>query len=288
MTRPRIPLPARSVLLAATFLPALSFAQEADELPSPAGEAAAEGQPFSRVTDDQETIYAIQRKAYLSEGTWELSLLYNNLIGDRFVATDNGVAVAASVGYHFDEAFSVEVFGGYFFPTESEATQELLAQLRLETEFAKLTQLRWAAGAGVQWSPIYGKLQLADSALGNFAFYLGVGAAIGQTRTQCRANSLLDPSQPTLRCASPPAENPTAVVYSPDVTQVMGVLTAGFRFQFSSLVALRAEVRDYIFTSRVVQYDSPDNFNTAITTDSVRNNIYFQVGISVLLGGESN
>lgn len=291
---------AGAAVLFAGFLPSQALAQSPDdEALEPAkgpaeeaAEAAEAGDPgFSRVIDREETIYAVQRKAYLIEGTLELSVLYSTLVGDRFVTTDNSVAVAAGATYHLSEAFALEVFGGWFRPTESETTTELAEELAtpLETEAAKLTQLLWAAGVGVQWSPIYGKLQVAGTSLGNFAFFLGVGAALGESRTRCRPGAL-DPAEFGEGQTCPPVEAVEGVrspiSYEPNRLQVMGVLSGGVRFRFLPWLALRAEVRDYIFTSRI--YVPPEAAGEGrVFSDSIRNNIYLQIGLSFLLGSES-
>lgn len=274
-----------SVLALGTlWLAPAALAQEGGEVPPAEEPGPVQGPGFSRVIDDDETIYAIQRKAYLIKGKVELSLLYNNLLGDRFVATENALGVAGSASYHLSEQFALEAFGGYFNPTESETTDELLSELTLKTENAKLTQLLWAAGLGVQWSPIYGKLQLFDLSLGNFAFYFGAGAAIGQTRVRCVGTDTLDQvAFPGESCPAAPAATPDEVQYEPSSTRLMGTFNAGFRFRFLNWVGLKAEVRDYIFTSRVYREgDTPE------LSDSVRNNLYFQIGATFLLGGESN
>ena len=261
-------------LLAILLVPSPGLGQETDRELRDVGTG---GGGFSRVIDDEETVFAVQRKAFLMEGKFELSLFYTSLIGDRFVATENSFALAGSVAYHFSEAFAVEVFGGYFFPTESETTEELLRELRLETEPARLTQLLWATGVGVQWSPIYGKFQLAGRSLGSFAFYLGAGAAVGQSRVQCNGTEALDPNEfPGQQC---PGDDTLDVAYEPNTTRGMGVLSAGFRFRFLDWLGFRAEIRDYIFASRVYRPDSD------IVSDSIRNNLFLQLGLSVLLGG---
>ena len=276
-------------LLALVVAPGGALAQEAPDEAAPAptdapdaAETGSEDGPgFSRVIDDEETIFAVQRKAYLIKNKFEISVMYNTLMGDRFVTTDSSVAVAGSIGYHLSEQFSVELFGGYFNPTESDTTEELLG-LDLITESAKLTQLIWSAGAGVQWSPIYGKLQLFDLSLGNFAFYLAGGFAVGESRTRCIGGNRLDPNVfgPEARC--PVNQDPDVVVYEPNTFRPMGNFGVGLRVRFNNLLGMKAEVRDYIFTSRVYRPDEQG------LTDSVRNNLFFQIGATILLGGESN
>lgn len=258
-----------------------AFAQE--EPAAPAEPSPVQGPGFSRVADAEETIYAIQRKAYLIKGKLELSVMLNNLVGDRFVSTD-WVGVGGSVAYHLSEQFALEAFGGYYNPTESETTSELLREVELVTENAKLTQLLWAAGLGVQWSPIYGKLQLFNWNLGNFAFYVGAGAGVGQSRVRCTANGDLDPiSFPNDACPVAQSADIDEVTYEPSTMQFMGTFSAGFRFRFLNWIGLKTEIRDYIFTSRVYRPQGEPAYS-----DSVRNNLFFQIGATFLLGGESN
>lgn len=271
-------------LLAAPLLSILvssaAFAAEGDELPGV--DDTPSGPGFSRVIDEDETIYAIQRKAYLLEDSFEVSVMWSNLVGDRFVTTDSYGGGALSLAYHLSEAFAIEAYGGYFNPTDSEAADELLS-LTLAIERSKLTQLLWAGGVGVQFSPIYGKLQFFDTSLGNFAFYLGVGAGLGQTRVRCTPPQTLDPNTYGEGQSCTGSTEPDADVYAPEVTRFMGSFSAGFRFQFNNWLGLKAEVRDYIFTARVYEPDS-----AASSSDTIRNNLFVQLGVTFLLGGSDN
>lgn len=309
MKRPFSYLVAAGILSLAAS-PAL--AQDAEPAPAPAAAVdPAQDPSFSRIIDEEETIYAIQRKAFLIKNKVEVSLMLPFLMGDRFVASqplidielDEGdpavvgdesrfevpilEGISGSVAYHLSEQFALELFGGFFNPGESETTTELLDQLQLETEQAKLTQLQGAAGLGFQWSPIYGKLQFAGLSLGNFAFYLGLGAAAGITRTQCKGTERLDPNtfdpDPAVDPSAPRCQQTSlAVAYEPSQVRFMGSFSAGFRFRFGNSLGLKAEIRDYIFTSRVYRPDAN------VYSDSVRNNLFFNVGVTLLFGGESN
>lgn len=296
------------VLSAAVAVPTFAFAQEdeteevdpleptdgapaddaapADAAPAAAADAGDE-EPFSRIADEEETIYAVQRKAYLVDGKFELTPLLAASFTDRFVQT---FAPAASVTYHVAENFGIELFGGYMFPTESGLTVEILQKGKLTPETAKLTQMLWAAGLGVQWSPIYGKVQLFGASLGNFNFYVGAGVGIGQTRVRCTPGTPLDPVQfPNEECPASPqltAENDFIEVYEPASLQVMGSLSGGVRFYFSNWLGLKFEVKDYLFSARVFRPETAEP--TQRFTDAIRNNIYAQLGVSFLLGGEDN
>jgi outer membrane beta-barrel protein len=276
-------------------VPAAPAEAEAPAAEAPAAEAAAaparrsKGAPFARVADDEETIYAVQRKAYLADGKLELSPMFAFSFTDRFVQT---FAPAASVSYHLAENFGLEVFGAYMFPTESGLTTEILDKGKLTPEIAKLTQMLWAAGVGVQFSPIYGKVQIFGASLGNFSFYIGAGAGVGQTRVQCTPGAKLDPNRgfdpaecPMIEVEAG-AEDELRVVYEPASLKVMGSLVGGVRFYFSNSLGLKLEVRDYIFSTRVYRPDMSEP--TQRYTDAIRNNIFASIGLSFLFGGVEN
>ena len=292
---------------ALTSAPALTWAQddgaEVDPLATspdaeakPAAAAApADTVPFARVSDDQETIFAVQRKAFLVDGRFELTPLLAASFSDRFVQT---FAPAASIVYHLSENFGLELYGSYMFPNESGLTDEILNKLKLRSDTAKLTQMLWTAGLGVQWSPIYGKLQIFNKFLGNFNFYLGAGVGVGQTRVQCDNQNLLDPNRgfPTdamgdVKCnpdmindpATPLPADQTPVYYEPNTFRVMGAFSGGVRFHFSTWLALKFEVKDYLFVARVYRPGGKEALS-----DAVRSNIFAQFGVSFLLGGDED
>jgi len=255
---------------------------------------------FPRVADDEETIFAVQRKAYLIKNKWEVSVMFSALFNDRFVES---YAPVGSVTYHLAENFGLELFGGYFIPNPSGARDELLQQASLRPEFARLTELLWAAGLGGQWSPIYGKVEVAGRQLGNFNFYISAGIAFGQTRVECVPGFALDPNR---GFETEPGENlPFCPVgetagetqYEPETFRPMGSFAGGVRFYFNNWLGLRFEVRDYIFASRVFrpnfrQGQEPNEDTSQAGSqrfsDSIRNNLYANIGLSILFGGEKN
>ena len=247
------------------------------------------GAPFPRIADEEETIYAVQRKAYLIDKAFEITPMAGIAFTDRFVTT---AAFGGSLSFHLSENFAIELSGFYMLPFESDLTTEILDEGKLTPEIAKLTQMLWAASLGVQWSPIYGKLQIFGTSLGTFQFYLGAGGGVGQSRVQCTPGMGLDPNR-----GFNPAECPMfdgvitgdepVFVYEPATTRFMGHLSGGFRFYFSSLIGLKFEVKDYLFVSRVYRPDVGDLTQQGFT-DAVRNNIFLQLGLSILLGGEDN
>lgn len=244
--------------------------------------SAAGGGAFARIADDQETIYAVQRKAYLVNHKIEITPLLGADVTDTFVHT---IAPGLSLTYHLAENFGIELFGAYMFPSESALRTEILQKQMLTPEVAKLTQMLWGLGVGLQWSPIYGKVQLLGSYLGNFNFYLGVGGAIGQTRVECAPGMALDPNRgfSPSTCGAKDLANDT--VYEPARLVPMGTLSGGIRFYFSTRLGLKVEIKDWLYSESVYRPGSVGS-TTAYFTDSVRNNVFAQIGLSFLLGGE--
>jgi len=258
---------------------------------------------FPRIADDEETIYAVQRKAYLVKNKFELTPMGAVSFTDRFVV--NG-GWAASVSYHLAENFGVEMYGAQLFPNESGLTDEILERGRLTPEIAKLTQMRWGWGVGVQWSPIYGKIEIFDISLGNLGFYLAAGIGAGQSRVQCTLTTPLDPNvfgesrntpgMPRL-CGerddgtlpmpmTGDREDAFRIFYEPNRTHFMATIGGGVRFYFSNLIGLKLEVKDWLFPARVFRPGS--NEPTQRYTDAIRSNIFVQAGASFLFGGEEN
>ena len=245
--------------------------------------------PFPRISDDQETIYAVQRKAYLIKNKWELTPTFGWLFNDRFVQT---FSVGASITYHLAENFGIELYGAAMVPTESALTEEILLEYKLTPEVAKLTQMLGTAGIGFQWSPIYGKVHLFDEYLGNFAVYIGAGLGAGFTRVRCTPGNELDPNRGFDPATCPTQDEQVSAlevseVYEPTSVKLMGSISGGIRFNFASFVGIKIEVRDYIFSARTFRPQTSDS-STQRFTDAIRNNLFAQIGVSFLLGGEDN
>jgi outer membrane beta-barrel protein len=260
-------------------------AEEAPATEAPVVAAAPTGNaPFPRISDDEETIYAVQRKAFLVNRKFEVTVMGSASFTDRFVQS---FGPAAAVTYHLAENFGLQAFGVFMFPTESGLTDEILREGQLRPEVAKLTQMLWGAGIGAEWSPIYGKLELFGASLGNFNFFVNVGAGLGQTRVLCQQGQLLDENVhgPGSQCQlSEPGADPFDPVYEPSRLQFMTAIGGGVRFYFSNQFGLKLEIKDWLFPARVF---SPGVDDPSLRfTDAIRNNLYVQLGLSYLIGGE--
>ena len=249
---------------------------------------------FPRISDNQETIYAVQRKAFLVNRKIELTLNpASTAFTDRFVQT---FGFGGGVGYHIAENFGIELHGVYLFPFDSDLTTEILDEGKLTPEAAKLTQMRWGATAGVEWTPIYGKIEIFDKLLGNFGVYDTAGFGLGQSRVECTINSPLDqdvfpaPSRDQPRkCEPDPDRTKDELldkVYEPDRLHAMVSIGGGIRFFFADFIGLRVEVRDWLFPARVFRPGTSEDEATQKFTDAIRNNVFFNIGVSFLFGGE--
>jgi outer membrane beta-barrel protein len=207
--------------------------------------------------------------------------MFSAAFTDRFV---NSLGPAGGVTYHIAENFGIEVFGVFMFPNASALTEELLGKLRLTPEVAKLTQMLWGAGLGFEWSPIYGKVEVFGSYLGNFNFFVDVGAGVGQTRVPCTRGFDLDPSTFGAGAKCPSNDDPFVVVYEPNRLQLMTAFGGGARFYFTNHLGLKLEFKDWLFPARVFRPGT--NEPTQRFTDAIRNNIFIQIGVTYIFGGE--
>lgn len=272
-----------------TEAPAEDFEAPAEDFEAPAEDFGSSDAPFPRISDVDETIFAVQRKAFLMNKKFEVSVLPAFTFTDRFVQTYGG---GLSVAYHIAENFAVELFGTGLYPDESALTDEILRGEKLTPEVAKLTQMLGGGGIGAQWSPIYGKIEIFDDALGNFSFYVGAGLGLGLTRVSCTPATEVDPEVfgagktcETIESTGN-ADDAYKVVYEPSRAELMGVLSGGVRFSFSNFIGLKLEVKDWIAPARV--YSPSKSEPTQRYTDAIRNNMLVQIGASFLFGGEDN
>ncbi len=234
--------------------------------------------PFDRVTDVEETIFVVQRRAYLVQNKHEFTPYFMLNIGDRFVRT---IAPAVNYTYHLRENLGVEAFGTYYIPFSSSMTEELFQQEQLRPEKSKLSEMLWGGYFSFLWSPMYGKVRVLGGDHGDFNMFIITGFGVTDTRVPCDYNKSLENGDkcPAKPADASPEETPLVYEHANDALKMTGVLGGGFRFYFREWFGLRAEVRDFIFPMRV--YRPEDDLQHI--TDTIRNNLYFMIGASFLL-----
>jgi outer membrane beta-barrel protein len=145
--------------------------------------AEAEGAPETgkTATDEgidltlQDRIKAVARKTFLKAGRFELDPMVQMTVNDAFIRT---WAVGGRFAWHINDAFALDVGGGYVPPAFSqrlepaELLKERLALINIDNTLVGM------ADVGLTFSPLYGKVAVFGDGIVNFDGFVsgGVGA----------------------------------------------------------------------------------------------------------------
>jgi outer membrane beta-barrel protein len=170
-----------------------------------------------------------------AEGRSELSLFGTVQVNGKFT---QHVGTGLEFGHHLREAFALTA-GGTWYPYAVQSgftEQELITKASQQPFAASAVLMDWETHAGFELQPIYGKFAVFNSGVVQFGFYLGSSVGVGHTKIQLGA-----PDEKTGRDRS----------FGDIGFKPVGVFNAGFRMFFSERLALRAEIRDTVFSSVV-------------------------------------
>lgn len=249
-----------------------------DPVPVPA-EGAAEAAPGEKPVLE-ETIYVVQGKRFLAQGRFEITPMLATSVNDSFT---NHTGLTVSALYHLKENVALEatigVFGWWDQPgvtsprlggRDSDLTTELKQKENLAPERVKLYQFPYLIGADLQWSPLYGKVNVQELALGQFNVYLSVGAGAAGLQLETLTPGPVEKTFVTLN-------GPGGVL--PPVALATSV-GGGLRFYFTENIGVRIEVRDYVVPLSVFQ-NGPDAVSDAdVPSFDVTNLVLAQAGVS--------
>ncbi len=190
-------------------------------------------------------VHVVQKKQFADEGKHELALF-------PVVAQVNGrftehAGSALHYVYHLQENFGLQLSTQYnWYSNESVFNLELIDKVREQAQAASALLLVWGAQAGVEVVPLYGKFAFYDNHLAQFSLVLSGGAGIGSTRVLVRPDVANQVEGQTFNV---PAR------FGDTGTKFLGSVGGGFRVQLGDSFAVRAEVRDLVYTARVDRVD---------------------------------
>lgn len=221
----------------------------------------------------EETVFVVQGKRFLSQGRFELTPQIAQSVNDQFTS-HTGVLVSGL--YHLKENVAVEATVGVFGwwdqggtaprlgGRDTDLTIELRQKEQLAPERVKLYQFPFLAAGNLQWSPLYGKVNVSDLVLGQFNLYLSVGAGVAGLQLETLTPGPVDKTFVTLN-------NPIAL------TTTFG---GGLRFYFTDWLGVRVEVRDYVMPLSVFQSGVNAVADADAPTFDVTNLVLTQLGVS--------
>src|SRR5439155_424611 len=144
--------------------------------------------------------------------------------------------VAAEAAYHLRENLAAQV-GVWYFPisVQSALSEEMLTKGRVAPESAEAFLLRYAALAGLELMPVYGKLNVFDGKILRLGMYLNAGLGAAKTRVQLRPSS--DPS--------------TGRTFGDTGFRPIASLGLGLRVFLGEQLTVRVELRDFAYSGYV-------------------------------------
>lgn len=221
---------------------------------------------------------AIENRFFLKEGRFEIAphigYVPNNPFAVRYVG-------GAFLGYHFGETFSVAGHVG-FSPDLGKGDLKGLVAVLLDraanssssgnvSEFQQpLDKVGLTAEFGVNYAPIYGKINLVGETVLNFDFYLFGGVAlISKNNYVARYNA-----------DGASTGNPDDIVNLEgglQETKFGPVIGIGQNYFLSQSLAIKIDLRDAFYVDNAPQYDP----QVQVTEQRLYNNLTASVGVGI-------
>lgn len=219
--------------------------EESTAQPAPAVPVASPELDADRDVTQEDRVKSVQRKVFLKRGRFELAPSFAFSVNDPFY-TKSGVNLRA--GYFLGETLALAVRGGLWRTLINEEARS--AKFTFGSQILPSRPL-WSATAGLEWSPLYGKVAFLNSILHFDAYLLG-GA--GVVSTEASAREVVVQGVNTVRGPNPAVD-----------------LGVGMRFVARDFLAVNAALINTAFV------DQP----SGTTKGTTQNLMTLNVGISV-------
>ncbi len=228
---------------------------------------------LSELNDSKKHHQAIANRFFLKEGRFELAPVLgyvpNNPMAKRYVG---GVLAA----YHFSEQFAAEgaiLYSPDLGNNDLKGLTHTLVNIAHEgsgeVQFQQpIDKMSLGATFAARWAPVYGKINLIGERVLNFDFYGTAGLGL------LSVNKYYAVYDEAAAVGGAPPTSLTPVGTKAAVPVNLGI---GFDFFLSSSLALKFDVRNYLYVDKKPQYDA----NKEVTESRLYNNLVASVGVSV-------
>lgn len=207
----------------------------------------------------------VSGQLYRKAGRVEATLTGNLSLNDAFFSKYFG---GLKLGYHLTESFSISAHGAGGLARETGST--VLCPTSEPCRDASELQLNqvpgkieWLAGLEVAWSPVYGKLNVLSEQVAHFDLSILAGADYIAHRQVLGREAAL-----ALDAAGGEPSTETAIG---------GHVGLGARLFLTEWMALRLEVKDYLY-----QADVPNNGGKTL-----QNQLFTELGLSFFVPGRN-
>jgi len=200
----------------------------------------------------------VSGQLYRKAGRFEVTATGNLSLNDAFFTKYFG---GVKIGYHVSESISAALHaaGGTSVQTGSAVVCSAVGGC-VDADERKLRQvpgrIRWLVGAEAAWSPVYGKLNVLSEQVAHFDLSLLAGPDLIATDEVLSKSAALSGASP-------------GVVTSPG-----GHLGVGARVFLTQSIAVRLEVKDYLYAVKVP--------NVGAGKD-LQNQLFAELGLSLFL-----
>lgn len=174
-------------------------------------------------------IRVIRPRYFTKAGRFELTAGGTAILNESFIY---GGMFSGLAAYHFSEDFAVEFGGAFGLSIDTSDKEILFEDFDIKTQIFRTKMMLEGA---LQWTPIYGKWQLASGRLIYFDTYISGG--IGQSFIDWRYDDFCEPPDPQL---DPTAEQTPDNIVKPYPAYLLGM---GQRYFLSRNLAAKIDVR---------------------------------------------
>jgi outer membrane beta-barrel protein len=227
--------------------------------------AASDGAPAD------ESIYVVQRRAYVKRGSVEVTPLFFASLNNRF---SSSMGPALALVYHARENIAFELVSsvpGVMRSHYGDLVYELYDNEQLAPEAVDLKKLRYFGAFALQFSALYGKFDFYGHLI-DYDIYGSAGPALATTKEPCTPAGQGTCSADTEQIGRG-LRDPTE---SADHYKLAGSVGGGLRLFFADWIGLRIEVRDIVYSDRAAD-------DGGVPSSTIRSNVLFLAGVSFLL-----
>ncbi|MGC4118356.1 MAG: outer membrane beta-barrel domain-containing protein [Myxococcales bacterium] len=269
--RRRNRLPTLLCALALAAAPSLALAGEAAAPPAAAPGKAADAKPGdSKAEAENESkaaratladkIPPVSGNVFFKKGRFEVAPAVGLSLGDAFFQK---YAFGLLINYHVLESVSIGLHGSYLLNTPSGAVTVCKPSGCGSPQMSDLTsvpgQVSLLAGLDIAWSPFYGKVNVMAEKVLHFDTSIFIGGDVIQYAGFDKATGA-----------------------NKDTFTGGGHIGIGERIVFNEFLALRVELRDYMYGAAVNMADGNGNPQTQF-----QNQLMLELGVSFFIGSGS-
>lgn len=226
--------------------------------------------PAKQLELPDESIYVVQRRAYVKRGSVELTPLFFMTMSNKF---SSSMGPGLAFVYHARENLALEIVSsvpGVMRSAYSSLVYELNDNERLAPQPVDLKKLRYFGAVSLQFSALYGKFDFYGHLI-DYDIYFSAGPSIATTVEPCAPAGEGDCGEDT-EALGRGLRDP---IESADRLKLAASLAGGLRLFFADWIGLRLELRDIVYSDRA-------GTGAGLTTD-IRNNVMLVGGLSFLL-----